>query len=214
MNLTSRPNAPGRPKDPEKRAAILKAAQDLFPAKGYDAVSMDAIAQSAGVSKLTLYSHFTDKDALFVEAVGAFCEQQLPHKAFEVDPALSVREALMIIAKGFIDLTMDECAIQLFRMMAAQAGQNTKLAELFFAAGPSRTLAEMEQFLRQSHSEAKLHVENPTKAAEHFFCMLKGVRHMRALMGVMPIPSAAERNEHANEVVDMFMRAYQKPSQN
>jgi TetR/AcrR family transcriptional regulator, mexJK operon transcriptional repressor len=213
MNAIPRPN-PGRPKDPEKRAAILKAAQELFPAKGYDAVSMDAIAQAAGVSKLTLYSHFTDKDALFVEAVGAFCEQQLPQKAFELDPALSVREALMIIAKGFLDLTMDECAIQLFRTMAAQAGQNTKLAELFFAAGPSRTLAEMEQFLCQSHAEAKLQVENPTKAAEHFFCMLKGVRHMRALMGVMTIPTVAERNEHAKEVVDMFMRAYQQASKN
>jgi TetR/AcrR family transcriptional regulator, mexJK operon transcriptional repressor len=211
MNSVPRPN-PGRPKDPEKRAAILKAAQELFPAKGYDAVSMDAIAQAAGVSKLTLYSHFADKDALFVEAVGAFCEHQLPHKAFELDSTLSVREALLIIAKGFLDLTMDECAIQLFRTMAAQAGQNTKLAELFFAAGPSRTLAEMEQFLRQSHAEAKLHVENPTKAAEHFFCMLKGVRHMRTLMGVMPIPMAAERSEHAKEVVDMFMRAYQQAS--
>jgi TetR/AcrR family transcriptional regulator, mexJK operon transcriptional repressor len=211
-NSDPRPNAPGRPKDPEKRAAILKAAQDLFPLKGYDAVSMDAIAQAASVSKLTLYSHFADKDALFVEAVGAFCEQQLPHKAFELDPSLSVREALMIIAKGFLELTMDECAIQLFRMMAAQAGQNTKLAELFFTAGPSRTLAEMEQFLRQSHSEAKLCVKNPTKAAEHFFCMLKGVRHMRALMGVMPIPTAIERNEHASEVVDIFMRAYQRQS--
>jgi TetR/AcrR family transcriptional repressor of mexJK operon len=49
----------------EKRAAILDAAMALFPARGYDGASVEAIAQAAGVSKLTVYSHFADKEALF-----------------------------------------------------------------------------------------------------------------------------------------------------
>ena len=208
MNLISRPNAPGRPKDLEKRAAILEAAKNLFPAKGYDAVSMDAIAQAAGVSKLTLYSHFTDKDTLFGAAVEEFCEHQLPHQAFELHPELSLREALLLIAKGFLDLTMDECAIQLFRIMAAQAAQNTKLAEIFFAVGPRRTLKDMEMFLSQRCETGDLDIPNPSKAAEHFFVLLKGVRHMRVMVGVAPLPSAEERRLHAEEVVTVFIRAY------
>ena len=208
MNLISRPNAPGRPKDLEKRAAILEAAKNLFPAKGYDAVSMDAIAQAAGVSKLTLYSHFTDKDTLFGAAVEEFCEHQLPHQAFELHPELSLREALLLIAKGFLDLTMDECAIQLFRIMAAQAAQNTKLAEIFFAVGPRRTLKDMEMFLSQRCESGDLDIPNPSKAAEHFFVLLKGVRHMRVMVGVAPLPSAEERRLHAEEVVTVFIRAY------
>jgi TetR/AcrR family transcriptional regulator, mexJK operon transcriptional repressor len=210
MNLVSRPNAPGRPKDLEKRAAILAAAQSLFPSKGYDAVSMDAIAQAAGVSKLTLYSHFTDKDTLFGAAVEEFCEHQLPHQAFELHPELSLREALLHIAKGFLELTMDECAIQLFRIMAAQAAQNTKLAEIFFHVGPRRTLKDMEMFLSQRCESGDLDIPIPSKAAEHFFVMLKGVRHMRALVGVAPLPDAEERLTHADEVVNVFIRAYGK----
>ena len=61
--------SPGRPKDLEKRAAILAAAKQLFPEQGFDGTSMDAIATAAGVSKLTVYSHFTDKEGLFVEAI-------------------------------------------------------------------------------------------------------------------------------------------------
>ena len=77
----SRPNpGPGRPKDLEKRAAILEAAMALFPERGYEGVSMDAIAQQAGVSKLTVYNHFADKEALFAAAVITCCEQQLPHR--------------------------------------------------------------------------------------------------------------------------------------
>src|SRR3546814_6260904 len=41
-----------------KRAAIIAAATDLFTHSGYGAVSMDAIAAKAGVSKRTVYSHF------------------------------------------------------------------------------------------------------------------------------------------------------------
>jgi TetR/AcrR family transcriptional repressor of mexJK operon len=38
---------PGRPKDLEKRAAILDAAKRLFPLSGFEGTSMDAIAAEA-----------------------------------------------------------------------------------------------------------------------------------------------------------------------
>jgi len=49
---------------------ILDAAGTLFAELGILATSMDAIAAEAGVSKATLYSHWADKDALFLEALG------------------------------------------------------------------------------------------------------------------------------------------------
>ena len=65
----SRPAGPGRPKDPSKRQAILDAARQMFTAQGFDGASMDQIAAEAGVSKLTVYSHFGDKETLFGEVV-------------------------------------------------------------------------------------------------------------------------------------------------
>src|SRR3978361_1733983 len=88
---------PGRPKDLEKRAAILDAAKRLFPHSGFDGTSMDAIAADAGVSKLTVYSHFTDKETLFVAAILARCEEQMPQTLFEVDLKDPVRRQLEAI---------------------------------------------------------------------------------------------------------------------
>jgi TetR/AcrR family transcriptional repressor of mexJK operon len=206
--LPARPAAPGRPKDPEKRAAILEAAMALFPARGYDGVSMDAIAQQAGVSKLTVYSHFADKETLFSAAVAECCEQQLPHRVFEPSADQPVHEALTAIAHGFMDLIMDERAVTLHRIMVAQAGQNGRLTEMFFTAGPRRTLQDMENFLRQAHASGSLQVPHPDRAAEHFFCLVKGVRHMRVLVGLCPAPTVAERKAHIDEVVALFLRAY------
>ncbi len=69
---------PGRPKDLEKRAAILEAAKQLFVKQGFEGTSMDAIANKAGVSKLTVYSHYRDKETLFAAAVSSKCEEQMP----------------------------------------------------------------------------------------------------------------------------------------
>ncbi|MEO7251015.1 MAG: TetR/AcrR family transcriptional regulator, partial [Arenimonas sp.] len=121
------PATPGRPKDMEKRAAILEAASSLFPSRGYDGVSMEAIAQTAGVSKLTLYSHFADKESLFGAAVTECCAQLLPHCLFEPDIDLPVEEALFQIGRAFLDLLMDERAVSLHRVMVSQAGQDRRL---------------------------------------------------------------------------------------
>jgi TetR/AcrR family transcriptional repressor of mexJK operon len=128
---------------------------------------------------------------------------------FEPSLAQPVHEALTAIAHGFMDLIMDERAVTLHRMMVAQAGQNSRLTEIFFAAGPRRTLQDMEAFLRQANESGSLRVPKPDRAAEHFFCLVKGIRHMRVLVGLCPIPDNDERKAHIDEVVGLFVRAYQ-----
>ncbi len=52
-----------------KRDAIARAAVTLFASDGYERTSVDAIAAEAGVSKRTVYSHFGDKESLFLSVV-------------------------------------------------------------------------------------------------------------------------------------------------
>ncbi len=47
-----------------KKEAVILAARELFSNYGYRKVSMDEIAQQAGVTKKTIYTYFKDKDAL------------------------------------------------------------------------------------------------------------------------------------------------------
>jgi AcrR family transcriptional regulator len=52
------------------RERIISAASKLFYSEGVRAVSVDAVAEKAGVTKRTLYYHFTSKD----ELVAAYLE--------------------------------------------------------------------------------------------------------------------------------------------
>lgn len=202
---------PGRPKDLGKRQAILDAAKRLFPLHGYDGISMDAIAAEAGVSKLTVYSHFSDKDTLFQAAVVARCEEQLPHNWFELGPGnRPIRDSLVEIGMAFRSLVNSEEAVSMYRMMAAQAGNGgpSKLAQLFFEAGPKRTLDEFESLLRRADASGALNVPEPVVAAEHFFCLIKGLCHMRVLIGCCEAPGEPETRLHVERAVHFFLRAY------
>lgn len=58
-----------RTRSNEAHDKVLRAALGLFAERGIDATSMDAIAQASGVSKATIYNHWTDKEALLMEVM-------------------------------------------------------------------------------------------------------------------------------------------------
>lgn len=202
------PNGPGRPKDQAKRQAILDAAQSLFLSNGYAGSSMDAIAAEAGVSKLTVYSHFTDKETLFAAAVKVKCNEQLPDILFELVDGVPIEKVLLDIGHAFHALVNSRESIELHRVMISLGTKDSKLPQLFFEAGPQVLINEMAKLLSQANSTGKLTVEKPTLAADQFFCLLKGTSNFGLLIGFGTQYSQAEAAQHVIDSVEMFMRAY------
>lgn len=75
----SKPSRREREKQ-QRRNDIIKAAENVFFAKGYDNVTMDEIANKAEVNKALLYYYFKNKEALF-SAVN-LCGVQILHKIY------------------------------------------------------------------------------------------------------------------------------------
>ncbi|HCJ29155.1 MAG TPA: TetR family transcriptional regulator [Pseudomonas sp.] len=204
----STPSGPGRPKDLAKREAILKAAQVLFLSNGYEGSSMDAIAAEAGVSKLTLYSHFKDKEALFGEAVKITCETRLPRKLFVLEDGCLISQVLLDIGHAFQALVNSPESIGLHRVMVAMASQNPALSRMFFDVGPQRLLLDLEQLLIQANQRGMLSVDQPMRAAEHFCSLIKGAEHFRLLIGYAEMSESEEADKHVQDCVALFIRAY------
>jgi AcrR family transcriptional regulator len=59
----------GRPRSEKVHEAILTAAVELLLTRGLGAVSMDAVAERAGVSKATIYRWWPTKETLALEAL-------------------------------------------------------------------------------------------------------------------------------------------------
>ncbi|MDQ3160088.1 MAG: TetR/AcrR family transcriptional regulator [Pseudomonadota bacterium] len=206
--LPPKPAAPGRPKDPEKRIAILEAARRLFISQGYERVSMDQIASEAGVSKLTVYSHFGDKDSLFGEAVRAHCEQGMPTSLFDEDALTPLRERLEVIGQAFFAMVMAPEALAGHRIMCSPQVTASGLPAVFWKAGPQRVQQAFTALLERRINAGELEIDDPRRASAFFFTLLKGEPHAQAVIGYCCGERAASPGEHIAAVVDMFLRAY------
>ena len=200
---------PGRPRDPAKHKAILEAAKRLFMRDGYDGCSMDAIAAEAGVSKLTVYNHFKDKETLYSTAVQAKCDEQLPQLLAGTHADVPLAEQLLSIARSFHTLVNSQESIEMHRLMINAGPTNPGLSQLFYDAGPQRVLAQMEALLADAAKRGLLRIDNPEQAADQFFCLIKGCAHFRLLIGIAPPLDAQSAERHVRNTVEFFLRAYQ-----
>jgi TetR/AcrR family transcriptional repressor of mexJK operon len=198
----------GRPKDLVKRAAILLAAKDLFLRLGYDGSSMDAIAAEAKVSKLTVYSHFNDKETLFAAAIEAHCINQLPPSIFDLNENISISDVLYDIAYRFQKMINSQESIELHRLLVTLSVQNPEKTRLFFDAGPQRTLDEMARLLGQANDQAQLSIPNCAMAAEYFLASFTGCTQLRLILAIDDKEDREASERYVREVVQRFIRAY------
>jgi TetR/AcrR family transcriptional repressor of mexJK operon len=198
----------GRPPDARKRRAIARAAARLFFQRGFAGTSMDAVARAAGVSKLTVYAHFGDKDRLFQAVVRERCDRYNRPESYEIRPGLPAREALLRIGRNFMRLILDPEVLRFHRVMVGEAARRPKMAELFFAAGPERATGRLTEFLSRGAARGDFEIDDPRLAADHFHSLLKGMPHFRATLNLRPRISPQQLERHVEGCVDVFLRAY------
>ena len=119
----------------EKAKAILEGGMQEFLAHGYAATSMDRVAIVAGVSKATVYSHFRDKEGLFIALI-----QQLVEVKFRAVFDLSQPEVLQMapkvilreLAHRMLDVATSEPQfINFMRVILGESGRFPELARAF-----------------------------------------------------------------------------------
>lgn len=210
-NAPPKSATPGRPKDPAKRAAILAAATRLFPLEGFERVSMDQIAAEAGVSKLTVYSHFGDKDNLFREVIRSRIQDLLPEETYRFDPQADIRETLLRVALTHAHLDCNAETVGTFRAILSDCRQgNPRYGKLIWEEGATRTHGLMERLLQQAVDAGKLDIDDVRRASMQFLTLIKGNLMMRQMFGCTNCPESylQEIETTARAGVDTFLRAF------
>jgi AcrR family transcriptional regulator len=206
MNAMQR--AAGREEAGGKAATIRAAAERAFLASGFGAVSMDAIAREAGVSKATVYAHYHSKEELFGAVVAHLSERRFHGFSAEaLDPG-DIEASLLTIATRFLDLVLSPEAIALNRILIGEVSRFPVLGEVFWAAGPERTRVQVEAFLRRAGAAGSLSVPDPRLAAEQFIALARGEIHLRSLLRLEDPGDPAALAAAAENAVATFLRAF------
>lgn len=128
------------------RAKVLKIAGEMFLQEGFAAVSMDRIAAQTGVSKMTLYRQFGDKNTLFIETISGTWTEIVP----QFDPARDVDEArkhLAVFGRVFIEGVLSPQVLRLNQIMMGEASRINELGALFYKLSVEPAISAVELIL-------------------------------------------------------------------
>lgn len=196
-----------RNKSEEKRRLMIEAAGDLFLDKGFEGTSMDQVAQAAGVSKQTVYSHFGCKEELFSAMIEHKCRaHHLTDELFNTERP--IHDVLQELAEHFSELLMSTEGICIFRVAIADAAQRGQAAELFWRAAPQRLTAQFRGYLIEQKRLGKINIDNPHFAAQQFLYMLKGEAYLQRALGMPDGTDTEELPLYIESCVELFEKAY------
>lgn len=200
--------APGRPKDMEKREAILDAAQSLFAERGIDGAAIEAIAARSNVSKVTVYGHFGDKQAIF----DALMERELDRlsdriaKAADGEGPLPVR--LATFGEELVKHMTLPCHLALDRTIALEAQRNPELGQRFFDNGPGRVHDILARLLADAQARGEIGAGDPQVMAQDLISLWFGYHAIERRFCGGCAPDPEDLRQRVGHALRLFLKAY------
>ena len=196
-----------------KHDAIAAAALVLFARDGYERTSVDAIAAEAGVSKRTVYSHYGDKENLFLlvlretydamrERVGTIVDRNL-RDVNEVRPALTA-----CIHEIVRTITRTPGRDTLIRLLISEAPHFPVILDLWHSRGIVSLIAEP---LAKMAAAGLIDTDDPAQAAEHLNALTIGQVNNKSMMGTIQL-TESETDRIITSGIAVFIRAYVPPA--
>jgi len=144
---------PKRQRRPHERPdELADSALRLFTERGYYTVTIDDVAESAGVTKGAVYHHFESKEELLVRAIQNFFNSAISHMNELLSAAADLspeQRARAILSAGARVWCRDEFAA-IFTIVFGEAGMEIKgLRETFLNFGPRRAWPVLMKAIRE-----------------------------------------------------------------
>jgi TetR/AcrR family transcriptional regulator, mexJK operon transcriptional repressor len=195
-----------------KRQAILHAARELFVQKGYAGASMDEVAATADVSKVTIYKHFSDKHTLFVAVVTDAIDEAKAGSQTLVDQlgnSTDIEQDLRDFARRHVELVTQPHLVQMRRLIIAEAHRFPDLARAWHRIGPERGHATLASQIDELVARGQLQVLDSLLAAELLNYLILSVPLNEAMFTGRDKPYTRRYlNRYADEAVRVFLAAY------
>lgn len=198
----------GRPANEALGQTIVDAACELFGELGFHATTLDKVAERAKISKLSIYRHFENKEALFSVAIAARCRQFAPQVLFE-GVGGSAQELLMSAGSSLLRTLLSPDVRNVEAMIMADKTNQKSLSKVHYEAGPAHVIAQIEALLRQLHAKALLTVPDPPQSARLFAALFKGSDLLIiARFDEARAEDAIEIESYCRSAVAMFIAAH------
>lgn len=185
----------GRPRDPEADARILAAASSLILLRGYESMTVDEVASSAGVGKATVYRRWSRKEDLAVAAMEQLYRDEMPPP-----DTGSIRGDLRAMYTSVLTFVNSPAGTDYVRTTIKESMRDERIATLYREANDRAEQSSYTVF-RRAIDRGEVRPDINLEAVVQFIGSLVA---MRAVNG-HPMPPM----EELDELVDLVLQGIQ-----
>jgi AcrR family transcriptional regulator len=188
----------GRPRSEKARHAILEAAAKLLLLRGLGAVSMDAVAETAGVSKATIYRWWPSKEMLALDALLDWAGASAPAR-----DTGALREDLLALVRPWVREIRRQPFGRVIAALITEAQSDPQFAEAY----RTRFVEPRREAMRAAFARAAERGEVPANLeVEVAVDLIYGPLYHRLLHGHAPLSA-----RFGQAVVDMALAGIANP---
>lgn len=181
------------------KEAIIAAGLKLFSEKGYLGATTREIAKLAGVSEVTLFRHFSNKQNLFISVLQQYSFLPQLRELTKEFQKKSLKEALKVIAINFLNEL--RAKRDLINIIHAEHKRYPEVLKKYFRNLSDSLITELAEFLRGYEREGILKDGDIFLMAQAFFGLFFSYFHCEELKGAIP----EYRDE---EIVEEYLKIY------
>jgi AcrR family transcriptional regulator len=196
------------PVSPDRRGrlpddAIVRGATQIFLRDGYGA-SLNSIAEAAGITRRTLYNHYSGKEQLFKVVVDQYIRQSLLRLSMIEDRG-DVRQTLQLYLRRYLDAVLDPDNIAFYRLLITASRDHPNLVTTAAAPAVGAASTALGQYLEREMTAGRIQHEEPNLAAERLMSTVAGPFRFSALVG-LPINDLDHQNRIIEDTLNSFLR--------
>ncbi len=136
----------GRKRNPQRELRILEAALDLFGRKGFEATTVSAICEAAGVSDATLYEYFESKEQVLFSIAELYTRREVERLEGLRDYIRDPREKLRVVIQAYLEFYERNPLYTSVALLTLKASRNfTRSAAYEVVRRASRPIVEAFQ---------------------------------------------------------------------
>jgi len=192
----------GRPRSQKAQQAILSAAAELLLERGLSAVSMDAVAEQAGVSKATIYRWWPTKEALALDALYAEWTTARPSPK----DTGSLRGDLLALLRPWVRLVGSRPYARVMAALLTQAQSDPVFATAYRQGFVEPRRDQARSIFHRAIERGEIAADIKVEVA---LDLLYGALYHRFLHGHAPL-----NDRFARDVIDMALAGIQPAAHN
>lgn len=188
---------------------LLRAARRKFFTRPYDAVSLEEIAASAGITEAKALGLFASKEELFASLV----VQEMAAAAVEIwcrtIGSTDMEAVLLQVARNYVGLFGSNRAREIYRSLICVSARFPHLGRIIYEHGARVLLERLSGYIAARSAQGCLAVPDPDLAAQQFLSLVHGNLHLREVLAAQPV-SDAEIDRVIESGVRLFLAGYRR----